>query len=113
MPDILGRYGSVLRVGATGRRLSKLTIKREAASPTASKRDSLLSNEFVEVYRRWESNRPVVKLESWQDAADGRTFSWHSVWDSSKLTSFCRVLILANCFDDLITYKLLSHADCK
>jgi hypothetical protein len=92
---------------------SKLTIKREAPSPTASEQDSLLSNEFVEVYRRWESNRPVVKLESWQDAADGRTFSWHSVWDANKLTPFSRVLILANCFEDSITYKLLKNAGCK
>jgi hypothetical protein len=92
---------------------SKVTIKRDAPSPVECDQDSVISDEFVAIYRRWESNRPVVKLESWQDAADGRTFSWHSVWDASKLTPFRRVLILANCFDDSITYKLLSHADCK
>jgi hypothetical protein len=92
---------------------SRITIKRDAPSPGQSTQDSMISDEFVDTYRRWEINRPIIKLEAWKDAADGRTFSWHSVWDAEKLTPFSRVLILANCFEESITYKLLEHSGCE
>jgi hypothetical protein len=92
---------------------AQVTIKRDAPSLEECKRDLLISDEFVDLYRRWESNRPIVKLQSWEDASGGRTWSWHSVWNPDKLDAFDRVIILANSFEDSIAYKLMQHAGAK
>jgi hypothetical protein len=50
-----------------------------------------------------------VNLTSWEQASDGRRWWWCSVWDAARLKAFARVVILANSFEESLTYKLLCH----
>ena len=52
----------------------------------------------------------MVKLTSWEERADGRHWSWCSVWNPERLDAFKRVMILANSFEQTLTYKLLKQA---
>ncbi|MFD0466012.1 hypothetical protein ACFQY9_33235 [Microvirga aerilata] len=89
---------------------SEVTICRDAPTPTACAKDAAISDDFRDLYRRWKNTRPLVKLTSWEETADGRRWSWCSVWNPEKLDAFKRVMILANSFEDSLTFKLLKQA---
>jgi hypothetical protein len=89
---------------------SQVTIRRDAPTMTALAKDTAISPKFVEMYRRWQNTRPMVKLTRWDEASDGRQWSWCSVWDHEKLGAFTRIMILANSFEQSVTYKLLKRA---
>ncbi|MBO1908289.1 hypothetical protein J4G37_25785 [Microvirga sp. 3-52] len=90
--------------------LSCVTIRNSAPTVTALSKDKTLSQTFVDTYRRWQATRPLVKLASWDELEDGQARSWCSVWKSERLHAFKRVMILANSFEDSLTYKLLKQA---
>jgi hypothetical protein len=89
---------------------SEVTICREAPTPTACAKDAAISDDFRDLYRRWKNTRPRVKLTSWEETADGRMWLWCSVWNPEKLNAFKRVMILANSFEETLTFKLLKQA---
>jgi hypothetical protein len=89
---------------------SEVTICRDAPTPTACAKDAAISDDFRDLYRRWKNTRPLVKLSTWEETADGRKWSWCSVWNPEKLDAFRRVIILANSFEESLTYKLLKQA---
>jgi hypothetical protein len=89
---------------------SQVTVCRDAPTMTALAKDTAISPKFVEMYRRWQNTRPMVKLTQWDEASDGRQWSWCSVWNPEKLDAFQRIMILANSFTESITYKLLKRA---
>jgi hypothetical protein len=90
--------------------LSRVTIRNSAPTVTVLSRDKTLSQTFVDTYRRWQTTRPLVKLTSWDELEDGQARSWCSVWNPEKLHAFKRVMILANSFEDSLTFKLLKYA---
>jgi hypothetical protein len=89
---------------------SEATIRRDAPTLMACTRDQAVSSDFRDLYRRWQNTRPLVKLSTWDETADERKWSWCSVWNPERLDAFERVMILANSFEDSLTYKLLKHA---
>jgi hypothetical protein len=103
-------YERFFRLRPIGEGLAEVEIRRDAPTVEACKRDAALSSEFCDTLRRWQSSRPVVNLTSWEQAGDGRQWWWSSVWKPEKLSAFEDVMILANSFEETITYKLLKVA---
>lgn len=106
-------YKRFFNLREIGGGLSEIEVRGDAPTVTACKRDTGLSQEFCDTLRRWQSSRPIVNLTSWEQAGDGRQWWWSSVWNPKKLSAFKRVMILANSFEQTITYKLLDHAGVK
>ena len=90
--------------------LSRVTIRNSAPTVTALSKDKTLSQTFIDTYRRWKATRPLVKLTSWEELKDGQARSWCSVWNPERLRAFKRVMILANSFEETLTFKLLKQA---
>ena len=89
---------------------SRVTIRNSAPTVTALSKDKTLSQAFIDTYRRWQATRPLVKLTSWDELQDGQARSWCSVWNPERLHAFKRVMILANSFEETLTFKLLKQA---
>jgi hypothetical protein len=112
-PFTWGLFSEFFKLEPCDDEWSMLRIRKDAPTVEALSKDAGISAEFRDLYRRWRSSRPLVKLTSWDQALDGRYWSWCSVWDPTRLKPFHRVMILANCFEHSLTYKLLRHAGVK
>ncbi len=88
---------------------ARVEIRRATPTVERLKKDTGLSDEFRDLLRRWQASRPVVNLTAWDQAADGGRWWWCSVWDATRLKVFRRVVILANSFEESLTYKLLKQ----
>jgi hypothetical protein len=92
---------------------SRVTIRNSAPTVMALSKDKTLSQKFIDTYRRWQAMRPRVKLTSWDELKDGQARSWCSVWNPERLHAFKRVMILANSFEETLTFKLLKQAEVR
>lgn len=67
-----------------------------------------LTRPFASFHARLNRGPVVVNLSSWEQLQQRKQLGYFSVWDVGELAAYDRVTFLANSFDKLITYRLIS-----
>ena len=96
---------NLIPVGDSG--WSEVQAKADGASVADHHLDTYLAPMAV-FHKRVKDQGVFAQLTDWQDAAGRKPWSWFSIWNLEELSAFEKVYLLANAFEQTVTYKLLA-----
>lgn len=85
------------------------TIRPKADAPTW--REMMaddFARPFAPLHARLDRGQTVVNIENWADLPKRKRLSFFSVWNVEELLVYDRVTFLANSFESLVTYRLIT-----